>query len=462
MACTQAQAAIAHARSLFGDPWPTSTASKSATALRHAQQQTSATVGPAGEWSGRFQSSHAAWATQAATRLGGAASTDSALDDYVREAARVARAGAARLDIIADRTRTIAMTAAAAATTPAAQRAVLAALHGQVLQAQDVVEDAKRQAGGLAGSIGALSYGDIPLSPHPGDPLPATDDERKKNQKDAFRRVFGRDPVSKSDWTTAAGLDPHSYAPKFNGVPPEVKVVRIRPVPGQGVVRSSQFISDRDVTSFPPPARDLGNNRGPSANFDPEDTKVTTIIDYDNGIVVMRQNPSVVQNADGSTGEVRVGTPTGTVTQTADGAVRIKYDAGNPFAPEITRDPNGPMAGHLVTVNGDLTFTPGPSGVQIGGTRTDYPWMEVYQDMPNGTTHTVLIDPAAAGGALGPSTNLPFHHDVGIGGKAFAPFDTGGWNPRYDVPTPLPGAAFGPVTSPPSVPALPSDGSTPF
>ncbi len=73
-----------------------------------------------------------------------------------------------------------------------------------------------------------------------------------------------------------------------------------------------------------------------------------------------------------------------------------------------------------------------------------------------------LIDPAAAGGALGPSMNLPFHHDVGIGGKAFAPFDTGGWSPRYDAPTPLPGAAFGPVTTPPSVPALPSDGSTPF
>jgi hypothetical protein len=88
--------------------------------------------------------------------------------------------------------------------------------------------------------------------------------------------------------------------------------------------------------------------------------------------------------------------------------------------------------------------------------------MEVYQDMPNGTTHTVLIDPAAAGGALGPSLNLPRHHDVGVGGQAFAPFDTGGWNPRYDVPTPLPGTSFGPATSPPSVPQPPSNGSTHF
>lgn len=49
-----------------------------------------------------------------------------------------------------------------------------------------------------------------------------------------------------------------------------------RPVPGQGIVRVSQWISQRDVTNFPPNTRDLGNNRGPGAHFDPEDTKVTT------------------------------------------------------------------------------------------------------------------------------------------------------------------------------------------
>ena len=303
---------------------------------------------------------------------------------------------------------------------------------------------------------------DLPLTPQTDEPETPNEDQRRRNQEDAFRKVFGRAPVSKSDWTTAASLDPHSYDPKFKGVPPEVTVVRIRPVPGQGVVRSSQWIPDRDVYSYPPGSRDLGNNRGANPNFDPEDTKVTTTIDYDNGIVVMRQNPSVMENSDGSPGEVRCGTPTGTVTQTADGAVRIKYDSGNPFAPEVTRDPTGPFQGHLVTVNGDLVFTPGPDGVQINGTRTDYPSMEVYQDMPNGTSRTVLIDNAAAGGPLGPSTNLPFHHDVGIGGKAFAPFDTGGWNPKYDVPTPLPGTAFGSVDNPPSVPPLPTGGTHQF
>jgi hypothetical protein len=88
--------------------------------------------------------------------------------------------------------------------------------------------------------------------------------------------------------------------------------------------------------------------------------------------------------------------------------------------------------------------------------------MAVYQDMPDGSSHTVLIDPAAHGGQRGPMTNLPFHHDVGIGGKAFAPFDIGGWNPKYDVPTPLPGTAFGSVDNPPSAVPPPSTQGVPM
>ncbi|WP_431240916.1 hypothetical protein ACQ86B_28750 (plasmid) [Mycolicibacterium aichiense] len=452
--CAEAEAAISRARSLFGDPPPTSPADDAAAALRSAQRQNSDMAStPSERWTGVAQEAHGQFAMRAATTLSRHANNDSSLSGYLRDAAEATRHGASQLDAIAATTRQLSA-AAVGAQTPADQRAILAGLHTQVSRAQSVVQAARERAGGLAGSIQALGYGDMPLSPR-GDPPPPREDDRTRNQRDAFRKLFGRDPVSKSDWTTAASLDPHSYDPKFKGVPPEVKVVRIRPVPGQGVVRSGQFISDRDVTGFPPPSRDLGNNRGPNANFDPEDTKVTTTIDYDNGIVVLRQNPSVVQNADGSTGDVRVGSPTGSVTQTADGAVRIKYDSGNPFAPGVSRDPGGIMAGHTETVNGDLVFTPGAGGVQVGGTRTDYPWMEVYQDMPNGSSHTVLIDPAAAGGALGPSTNLPFHHDVGNGGKAFAPFDTGGWNPRYDVRVPLPATDFGPVTAPPSVPPLP-------
>jgi hypothetical protein len=43
-----------------------------------------------------------------------------------------------------------------------------------------------------------------------------------------------------------------------------------------------------------------------------------------------------------------------------------------------------------------------------------------------------------------------------FGGNAFAPFDTGGWNPDYDVRIPLPTTEFGPVADAPTVPAGPS------
>lgn len=300
--------------------------------------------------------------------------------------------------------------------------------------------------------------GDIPESPS----QTVSDGERRHNQIEAFKQAFGREPTSAADWETAAALDPNTYDPKFNGTKSEIRVVKIRPVPGQGVVRVSQWIEQRDVTSFPPWKRDLGNNRGANPNFDPEDTKVTTYIDYENGLVVLRQNPSVEENSTGGPGQVKVGIPKGSVTQLPDGSVRIRYDAGNPFAPVITGDPHGPFSGHTVTVNGDLVFTPGQGGVQVNGTRTDYPSLEIYQDLPNGGTRTVLIDPAKSGRSWGPAFNLPGHHDVGpLGGKAFAPFDTGGWNPKYDVPVPLPATDFGPVTDIPSVPPLPKGTAVP-
>src|SRR5262249_54443167 len=148
------------------------------------------------------------------------------------------------------------------------------------------------------------------------------DEERRRNQIDAFKQVFGREPTSEADWETAAALDSHTYDPKFKGRNSQIEVVKIRPVPGQGIVRVSQWVEQRDVTSSVSGNRDLGNNRGPIPYFDPEDTKVTTYIDYENGIVVLRQNPSVEETSTGAPGQVKVGTPNGSVTQLADGSVR--------------------------------------------------------------------------------------------------------------------------------------------
>ena len=84
------------------------------------------------------------------------------------------------------------------------------------------------------------------------------------------------------------------------------------------------------------------------------------------------------------------------------------------------------------------------ASVYIDGTRTNYPSLEVYQDLPNGSTHTVLIDPAHSGNTwLGPVTNLPIHHEVGVGSSRFAAFDDAA------------ARDFGPVYAPPSVSSRP-------
>lgn len=201
----------------------------------------------------------------------------------------------------------------------------------------------------------------------------------------------------------------------------------------------------------------MSDNTRPPSNAK---SQVTTYIDYENGLVIMRQNPTVEQLPDGSSGDVMVGTPSASVTQLPDGSIRITYDAGNPFVPEVLMDPDGPLGGNRPSVNGDLVFTPGPHGIQIDGTRTDYPSMEVYQDSPGGETRTVLIDPAQSGRSTGPMLNLPFHHNIGSGPEAFEPFDTGDWNPRYDVRIPLPATELGPATAPPSAAPAPPPGVT--
>lgn len=306
-----------------------------------------------------------------------------------------------------------------------------------------------------AGGFQAVDFKQTPYEP-------AGEAERRLNARKAFEEVFGRPPTSSADWSTAAVLDPHTYHPDAQGVAPEISVVHIEPVPGQGVVRAGQWIEQRDVISGPW-KRDFGNGRTADPNFDPADTKVTTYIDYENGLVVMRQNPSIELNATGGPGQVRVGVPEAVVQQTSDGAVRIRYEAANPFAPGIAQDPPWPLSDNAWTVNGDLVFTPTSEGIRVDGTRTDYPSMEVYQDLPGGPTRTVLIDPAVAGNSTGPMVNLPYHHDVGTGGDAFAPFDTGGWNPDYDVRIPIPSTTTGPAADAPSVPAIPtSPGVTQF
>ncbi|ADG96582.1 conserved hypothetical protein [Segniliparus rotundus DSM 44985] len=215
---------------------------------------------------------------------------------------------------------------------------------------------------------------------------------------DQFQHVYGRLPQSDADWKMAAIMDTHSMVGRNHGVPARVDVGRIKAVPGQGIVRVGLYIPATDVFNMP---NDLGDARGPKEQFDPRQTRVSLYIDYENGVVAARQNPSVdIQ------GKTEVQDPVIDVQQTTDGRVRIHYDATNPLAPFFSH-----AAG--LSVNGEITLTPTANGVHIDGQVGDYPSMEVYQDR-NGTTTTAYAY-QATGSEFGPMENLPKSHPVGNG-----------------------------------------------
>lgn len=231
----------------------------------------------------------------------------------------------------------------------------------------------------------------------------------QQNQEIAFRNVFGRAPVSPSDWATASMLDPHSYNAKNAGVPPEVRVAKIEPVPGQGVVRANWFIPSQEVL-YPSERKgvghNLGDNRGFNPKFAPEDARVSAIVDYENGVVVVRQNPSVETD----TGEAMPGNPWASVSQDSNGTVKLYYNTADPWAPF------GELPSKLAnySVNGNIVVQPGAAGPSIGGQMTSFPAFEAYHDTPSGSTSQVAqVWPPGRADQWGPMTGLPFMQSVG-------------------------------------------------
>lgn len=311
-------------------------------------------------------------------------------------------------------------------------------------------------AAALDSAVSEMADGDSAEAPLAPDPV------QKRNQIAAFRREFGRDPVSDSDWTTAAALDPHSYNPKNNGVEANIAAARIRPVPGQGVVRTQLFIPSKDVWApalelpifsghLLPYDNNLGDYRGFDPSIVPEESRVAIYTDFENGIIVARQNPSV--NAD--TGHVRAGTPNISAVQQSNGAVLLRYNAADPFSPGGEK----PAKAIPFSVNGTLGISPGIDGPRVGGSVTSFPALEIYSDR-NGTTTPLLQSwPSLTADASGPLIGLLPHKDVGD------PTIVTSFNsvlPRFDPPQ------FGPVHGlqpPPILPPIsvvPPGNFTPF
>ncbi|WP_143696466.1 hypothetical protein [Williamsia muralis] len=222
---------------------------------------------------------------------------------------------------------------------------------------------------------------------------------RNQLERDAFHKAFNRDPVSETDWKTAAMLNTATYDPSSRGVPSEVVVARINPVPGQGIVKLGLFIPSRQVFNFP--KDDFGDNRGFDSNFGPEDTRATVYLDYENGVVITRQNPSVQVD-----GQVGVDAPEAYTWQLPDGTVMVDYKATNAFAP-----PGAELADRVV--RGKVILTPGEDGPDLYGNIGDYPSAEAYSERTGEPTRTILRDLADNTGPRGPLLELGSYHVVG-------------------------------------------------
>jgi hypothetical protein len=318
-----------------------------------------------------------------------------------------------------------------------------------MLDLQPKLDTILREADGIDDTLATainMADGDAPIPVIPGPAQNA--DTRLQNQIDAFKQVFGRPPTSATDWETAAALDPHSYDPKNGGVPPNIVVGRINPVPGQGLVRANLFIPSKSVldpTLKWPPQFDnnAGDDRGFSAGAGPESSRVSLYVDYENGVVVARQNPSV----DLTTGQVKSGTPDIKVAQRTDGSVYIGYAAADPFSPG-----GESLAKQTVAVKGQVVVQPGGAAPRIGGVVSSFPALEVYGDrptvggVPSTATTTVAQMWPAIDNQWGPIRGLIGQTRVGDQNllSHFAEGSPG-------LPLLLPTTDLGPASQPPTV-----------
>lgn len=232
----------------------------------------------------------------------------------------------------------------------------------------------------------------------------------------AFERAAGRLPETPHDWITASMLDPYSDAEKYGGTEANVVMGTIQPVPGRGVVTMDLYIPNYSVFNATTSSiaglltgdsvgtdYDLGDFRGPTSDPTIGNARVEIVVDFESGLVVARQNPSVAES-----GVVGVETPDVVVQQLTSGDVRIGFDATNPLAPV------GGAPFH--SVKGDVAITSEGDQLRLGGTRSNYPAFEAYHHASDGSVTQLVHDEAAVPfnlHQLGPLVGLPFSHQLG-------------------------------------------------
>jgi hypothetical protein len=256
-ACADTAAAIQRARSLFAsEPQPAAETLNSGSTIHSAAQSTAAAGASTSDMSGAFIATHKAFVEQSAPKLSTAVQTDAALQTHASTAATLTRAGARRLDMIAEQTQATSR-AAATASSPAAQRAVLIALRSQLAQANDGVTTTKQQASALAGQVRALKYppansgggtqalafgpGGAPEDPPPQDPPRGKDPRywidvtKIQHMPEGQRAPYGFTQIGPNLWYP----DPH---PGYDNAPPPDPVKYPLDVPDIRQVEGNQLL----------------------------------------------------------------------------------------------------------------------------------------------------------------------------------------------------------------------------
>lgn len=221
----------------------------------------------------------------------------------------------------------------------------------------------------------------------------------------AFRDVYHRAPKSVIDRQMATALNPSNPTGRAAGHDSVIRAAHFKPQPGKGMVKVALFIPQHKVLNPSPhhvgSKYDYGDDRGFRPDFKPGQARVTLYIDYNSGVMVARQNPSVSTN-----GHIKAGPPVVDAWINRQGSLHIHYNAKDPFAP--------PGASLKHTANGDLyLMNSGRATPNLSGRIGKFPAIEAYHVSNNGHVGTMLQQDAADKSTRGPITGLPFHRKVG-------------------------------------------------
>ena len=171
---------IGRARSLFGtDSEPPSAANAAASALHRANDRSVGARSQMSGLSGALFDQHTAFLGRSAPALTASAQADAAVGSQLQNAALLTRSGASQLEALAAENRATSATASGARS-PAAERAVLTALKGQVSRTHATVESAQQAATQLASGIRSLRY-PPPAGGHQPDDQIVDDDTKRRD-----------------------------------------------------------------------------------------------------------------------------------------------------------------------------------------------------------------------------------------------------------------------------------------